>query len=195
VTHHARRFEADDIVPNPDASSNVREALLREVMVRPLEPQELGFPCVDKPKEIAWSTDLVGSIRKATDANKPLVLQFTADWCGYCKSFENFILPNEEVQKFADDAVFVRAKPEEDAAAMEAAKSLNINTYPTMVILDAVDGALRERGRIVGYQPLTQFVQDFTKGIRLPVPAQPTVTPSVPDAAPPIMNEPARTFV
>jgi thiol:disulfide interchange protein DsbD len=186
-------LDADNIAP--EADSIVREALLQEVMIKRLEPQELGLAPVEKPKEIEWSTDLVGSIRKATDANKPLVLQFTADWCGYCKAFENFILPNEQVQKFADDAVFVRAKPEEDEAAMEAARSLNINTYPTMVILDAVDGALRERGRIVGYQPLAQFVLDFTKGIRLPVPAQPRRTPSPADPAPPIMSEPAPTIV
>jgi thiol:disulfide interchange protein len=172
VSKFHRDLDSSKIAPRLETSP--QDEIWQDVVQRSLQDSvtETRGRTSDSSKEIAWSKDLSAAYKEVQRTGKPLVVAFTADWCAYCKSMENFIFPNQKVQEFADKAVFFSANPEKDPKAEEAAKQLNIDAYPTLVILELKDGKLQERTRIKGYHPLDDFVDRMGEALREKLPTQ-----------------------
>lgn len=150
--------------------------------IAPHRPEIRTNPRPDETeKKIEWKTNLVEAYKQALKDGKPLVVEFSADWCAFCRSMDNFILPRPEVQKMAGSAVFAKVDPDTDKDAAAMVESFKINSYPTFLVLDCSAQALKERGRIVGYQDADEFV----RLLKLLVPA-----PSQRDKKPEVTAEP-----
>jgi thiol:disulfide interchange protein DsbD len=129
-------------------------------MVQPIRPEtRTNTRPQEVEKKIEWKTNLVEAYKQALKEGKPLVVEFSADWCAFCRSMDNYILPRPEVQKMAGTAVFAKVDPDIDKDAADMVESFNIKSYPTFLVLDCSPQALRERGRIVGYQDADEFVR------------------------------------
>jgi thiol-disulfide isomerase/thioredoxin len=75
------------------------------------------------------------AVRTAAEANKPLVLEFSASWCGPCREFEKEVLPDPEVQAALGNVLFVRYDAEV-GPGLEAAAKLRVDSYPTFLVID-----------------------------------------------------------
>ena len=121
---------------------------------------------VAPPKAIEWSEQLFDSYQKALETGKPLVVEFSTDWCEHCKRLNEGPLASAEVRKYADRAVFARIDPEKDDAnhnVSNMVNSLGIDRYPTTVVLNVKADSLQEVGRIVGYYDTPKFVEQLAK--------------------------------
>jgi thioredoxin:protein disulfide reductase len=108
--------------------------------------------------ELEWERSEPAARAKAFAQSRPLLIDFTATWCGACGelSRETFADPwvVSEAQRFV--AVKVDVTNENDAAVVEITKRYRIVGLPTVILIGG-DG--RERRRFTDFVPPDRFLQ------------------------------------
>lgn len=97
--------------------------------------------------ELSWQTNFAQASQQAQSSGKPIVMLFTGtDWCYWCKRLERDILQNPEfVNAVNDKFIFVfldfpRGSPQNptlSAQNEQLANKFNVNSFPTIIILDS----------------------------------------------------------
>lgn len=97
--------------------------------------------------QIPWSTDIESSLHRATESGQLVLLEFTADWCGYCRKMEKSTFTDPDVaQRISQD--FVAVKVDADSNK-DLVKDLGIKGLPAILI---VSSELKVIERISGFQ-------------------------------------------
>lgn len=113
---------------------------------------------VEAPQgQLHWEHSEVAAIERAKSESKPLLLDFTAEWCGACKELSRHTFADPTVMKEASRfvAVKVDATSDDDPAVDEVKNKYGVVGLPTVIVLGA-DG--RERARITEFMPPDQFL-------------------------------------
>lgn len=101
--------------------------------------------------------DLERAVAAAGAAQKPVMLDFYADWCVSCKEMEKYTFVDPQVQALLADVVLlqadVTANDEEDQALL---KRFGIFGPPTIAFF-GTDGVERKNFRLVGFSPAEKF--------------------------------------
>lgn len=87
-----------------------------------------------EPSSLNWHTDLNSALDEAKRTNKPVMVDFTATWCYYCKKLDETTLPNLGVQEKLSKN-YVVAKIDVDKYS-DAASQFKVYGYPTLVFLN-----------------------------------------------------------
>ena len=107
--------------------------------------------------QLHWEHSEAIAKRRASAESKPLLLDFTAQWCGACKELarETFADPTvmREASRFV--AAKVDATSEDDPAVDRVKDKYGVVGLPTVILLGA-DG--QERARITQFVPPDQFL-------------------------------------
>lgn len=158
-----------------EATEDVRNTLISDLMVAANDSQRLPNPFAPRPQEnsrpgesraeakldstnnatpekkIEWAANLSDAFNKARTENKPMVLMFGADWCTSCQKLKETVLNSSEFNGYGDRAVFVHANPDKDdrfGNIKQKMQELGIDSFPTMVILEVP--SMVERARVTG---------------------------------------------
>lgn len=87
--------------------------------------------------------------------NKPVLVDFYTDWCGWCKKLDAETYGNETVAALLNESfICLKVDAEEH---VDLAEEYDAFGYPTILFLSP-DG--EEIGRIAGYEPPDKFLQD-----------------------------------
>jgi len=113
----------------------------------------LGWPAAlvtaDEPtvaRGINWQPDLHTAHGVAVKEQKPILLVFGAEWCGFCKKLEQTTLADRDLAKYINETfVAVHLDADKDTRACEI---LSISSLPCTAVLSA-DAELLEK--FVGY--------------------------------------------
>jgi thiol-disulfide isomerase/thioredoxin/YHS domain-containing protein len=150
--------------------------------------------------KVTWQTDLKQAVHEAGRAQKPLLVEFTASWCGYCRKMKQTTFADERIARHVNGCfVPVSVDADQNGRLM---RSVGVEALPTTVILSH---DLRVVRRIAGYQTPAQLEEhlgaicvheeaELTPVSIEPVPeqsspgTQPSVTP--PAAAQPATAQP-----
>jgi len=94
------------------------------------------------------------AVARAAAAGKPVMIDFTADWCPACKELDDRTFPDREVE--AEAKRFVRLRADQTQAASPDVNAreerYSILGLPTIVFLDS-SGHEVESARVVGFVP------------------------------------------
>jgi thiol:disulfide interchange protein DsbD len=109
---------------------------------------------------IAWIAYAETELARATAAGKPVVIDFSADWCLPCKELEHRTFNQPEVVEAARGVVPLKADLTEHGSADVRAlrKKFDIRGVPTIVFIDAA-GAERTELRAVEFIDKDEFLE------------------------------------
>ncbi len=83
---------------------------------------------------IKWHTDVNSAIEEAKETNKPIIVDFSAKWCSYCKKLDETTFSDSRVQeKLSKNYVVVKIDVDENP---DVASKYKIYGYPTLVFLN-----------------------------------------------------------
>ncbi len=108
---------------------------------------------------VAWSGSYESAIERAQARNMPVMIDFTADWCVYCKKLDSDVFTDERVVAESDRFVTIKVDADRHKDIVRAHEVLGL---PTIVFLDSA-GA--EAARIESYVSADAFLEKM-KGVR-----------------------------
>jgi thioredoxin:protein disulfide reductase len=117
-------------------------------------------------KPIKGISGLERELAAAKAQNKPVMLDFYADWCISCKEMEHFTFSNADVQQSLTHFVLLKAdvtpNDEPDKALY---KRFGIFGPPAILFFDT-NGTEQRNYRVVGFMPADKFNQHLSKVIQ-----------------------------
>ena len=114
-------------------------------------------------KRIKSVDDLKQEVAAAKSAGKPVMLDFYADWCAYCKTMEKHVFPNPDVQAALANVILLQADiTVQDAVDKALADYLDMPAPPALYFWDANGIELRQY-RLVGSISAEQLANHVNK--------------------------------
>ncbi len=112
---------------------------------------------------IKTAADLERELANARANGKPVMLDFYADWCIYCKEYEEYVFPDPAVQAALSNFVLlqadVTAMDDDDKALMKRARVI----LPPAILFFGPDGKEQRAQRIVGSMSAAKFLAHVKK--------------------------------
>jgi thiol:disulfide interchange protein DsbD len=119
-----------------------------------------AWPRTGNTSLVNWDKYDPKALSAAAAANKPLVIDFYADWCLPCKELDQKTFSDPAVAKEMER--FVRVKADltapDDPRTIELTKRYAILGVPTIVFIDAAGNEV-PNARLTGFEPPAKFIQ------------------------------------
>jgi thioredoxin-like negative regulator of GroEL len=103
---------------------------------------------------IRWERHFDDAVRRARSQNKPLMVDFWADWCGWCHRLDHTTYVDAAVVKLAEDFVTVKVNTESGPRAEAIAVRYDVSSLPTVLFLSPSGRVVL---RVSGFQGPGQF--------------------------------------
>lgn len=106
------------------------------------------------PDLVTWTQDVAAARTQAAATGKPVLLNFTADWCDACQYMKSTIYAEPALARRVNDAV-VPVKVDmtsPDTEQRNMASQYHIEYLPTLVLTDAEGRELGRTGAVSGPQ-------------------------------------------
>jgi thiol:disulfide interchange protein len=104
---------------------------------------------------IVWESDMPAALERARNEGKPVLVNFYADWCVWCKRLESTTLRDAKVASVLQSEV-VPLSLDVDHEGKELSNEYGVDGLPMIIVLDS---AGKEIGRIPGYMPPDSFLE------------------------------------
>jgi thioredoxin-like negative regulator of GroEL len=105
-------------------------------------------------RRIPWEASFATALKKAAASRKPLMVDFWAEWCGYCHQLDRTTYADPEVIRLLTDFVSVKVDTEGTPAEAETAMRYQVSSLPTVLFLTPEGRVIF---RLSGYQPPPEF--------------------------------------
>jgi len=107
--------------------------------------------------EIAWTYDYEAGLAAAREANKPVMVDVFATWCGPCKMLDENVFSRADVAEASQDFVTIRVDGDQHP---DTVNKLGVSGYPTVLFLTP---EAKEIGRSVGAVPYSVMLKEMEK--------------------------------
>jgi thiol:disulfide interchange protein len=121
----------------------------------PAPPPAAGAITTHETTSVRWEKDFSAALERARKEHKPVLVNFYADWCVWCKRLESTTLRDGKVASMLQNQM-VPISLNVEGDGRELSNQYRVDGLPTILVLDG-DG--RELGRIPGYMPPAGFLE------------------------------------
>lgn len=104
-------------------------------------------------EKIQWVYSLSDGLKIAAEKKRPLMVDFYADWCGWCKRLDKETYNDSEVIRLSNRFVCVKVNTDRNP---DEARRYKISGLPTILFLDPT-GEIIEK--VIGYRDSKDFVK------------------------------------
>lgn len=108
---------------------------------------------------LGWSTNYPVTQAEAVAKQEPMLVYFTAGWCGPCKLMSQVILADPVIRQALDGTEHVAVDIDQNNPL---AATNGVTAVPTFLLLSASGDETR---RVTGFQPAGEFLQWLTNGL------------------------------
>ena len=106
---------------------------------------------------ITWKNNLQDALRAAKSQGKPVMIDFYADWCGWCKKLDSDTYSDPKVNAASEKFICVKINAEKEPVI---AGKYGVSGYPTIIFLDSNGNVLQKNP---GFLPPDAFLQTMDK--------------------------------
>ncbi|MDC0610061.1 protein-disulfide reductase DsbD [Vibrio sp.] len=122
-------------------------------------PHQQALPFV----HVSTLSELQNVLAEAKKQNRPVMMDFYADWCVACKEFEKYTFTDERVQRTLADYVLVQADvTANNADDQELLKTLGILGLPTIQFWDQ-RGETQSQTRVTGFMNADTYLNHLNQ--------------------------------
>ena len=114
-----------------------------------------------KPRAIQWRESYPKALEEAARAAKPILADFEADWCGWCKKLDRETFGNAEVIKLVE-AFFIPVRIDTDHQPKISAE-FKVKGLPTILLLSPEGKELK---RLSGFRPADKFLSELRQALK-----------------------------
>jgi thiol-disulfide isomerase/thioredoxin len=118
----------------------------------------LGGPAATAPTAIRWHTRIEDALRVARAQKKPIIVDFWATWCGWCKRLNQTTYVDPLVTKLAEGFIALKVNAEGTPGEVDFARRYDVATLPTIAFLSPSGHLV---SRVNGFQGPGQFPQSL----------------------------------
>jgi thiol:disulfide interchange protein len=86
--------------------------------------------------QLKWLEDYKEVLNRAKNEKKPVLIDFTTDWCGWSKKMDRETFAKKDVQKELRDFLLIRINPETNDDNKKLGEDYSISSYPTLVVVN-----------------------------------------------------------
>ena len=109
---------------------------------------------------INWSNNYQGALAEAQKQNKPVLLAFHADWCGYCNKMKKTTYHDPAVINAFKKIIPIMINTDKQG---DVAKKYRVGPIPAYVVLGP-DGTVI--GDFIGFQSPKDFIAEINKALK-----------------------------
>jgi thiol-disulfide isomerase/thioredoxin len=146
-------------VPDPGAGGGEIETTMAPALVLTLVLA--GLP---PPASIHWEKNFDEAMKRARREKKPVIVDFWADWCGWCHRLDSTTYADPIVAEKAKDFVAVKVDTEGGHRDREVRDRYRVNNLPTIVFLTP-NG--RQILRVNGFQGPGRFPRTLEEALEV----------------------------
>jgi thiol-disulfide isomerase/thioredoxin len=134
-------------------------------------------PSEEKPvAAIGWQTSYADGIRVAEKYSRPVLIDFTASWCGWCRKMDDEVYSEPEIAAALAEYTCIKVDTDTD---VDTALAYQVRSLPRTIILNTHREIVSD---LVGYVPPESFkamLEDVESRLRTKTgrPTAPTIEP------------------
>jgi thioredoxin-related protein len=113
-----------------------------------------------------WSNDFTNTLKTARENHRPILVEFSAPWCPYCKTMETKVFPEKNVAEALNQFERVTVNIDNNA---ELAAQHSVRGIPAFVIMDSDGEEVTKSSGFMEAQPFVQFLQQSVTNLSLSV--------------------------
>ena len=108
---------------------------------------------------VAWQSDPDSVLDAAAANDRPVMIDFTADWCAPCQELERETFSDEEVVELSERFELLQVDGTSPSAILDELKvRFNVQGFPTVLFLRP-DGTVMEEYRLLSFEEPAEFVE------------------------------------